>query len=187
MRTSLGWQYDPNDPCQKYWYFGTVVDQPVHTKMVKIKEITAKGIRTFRENPETGKQVRMQALLEVDPANQVTRCSWTGDLVPGEGAPANNCRHDYQPATGSGPDSTTYGPKHVNLTVTARHIESGLTLKAEKEHTYKVFFQHSGDDDGDKEPNWFEHWADDEAVPGLDDPSVSYDPTLGSNASCLCV
>jgi len=192
LRANLGWAHDPNDPCEYSWEWGNVVDQQVHLVAPKISDITVEGckwslpiwpytcvIRTPGGNPQTGSKVRLEADIEVPAGYEVTRCSWTGDLTPGEGNPNHNCLYEYTPNTGPGPDVTTYGEKKVTLTITYRHTASGATGQTSKDHTYKVFFEKDGDDDGDGTPNWFEYWGEDGAVPGLNNPDVVYDQTLG--------
>jgi hypothetical protein len=188
LRANLGWAHDPNDPCEYSWTWGNVVDQQVHVEQPEIQEITVEGIGTTNNNPETGSPIRLEANIEVPTGYEVTKCSWTGDLTPGEGDPANDCGYEYTPATGPGPAPDTYGEKRVTLTITFRHTASGATGQVSKDHTYRVFFEKEGDDDGDChwshiweacEPNWFEYWGDDGAVPALNDPGVHYNGGLG--------
>ncbi len=191
LRANLGWEHDPNDPCEQSWTWGNVMDQQVILQPPKIKNITVQGIGTTNDQPETGSRVRLEADIEVPAGYEITKCSWTGDLTPGEGDRTNKCRYEYTPATGSGPATNTYGEKRVTLTVSYRHMASGATGQISKDHTYKVFFRKDGDDDGDCawwtfwdacEPNWFEYWGDDGAVPRLNDADVLYDSSLGANS-----
>lgn len=184
LRANLGWAHDPNDPCEDSWTWGNVVDKQVHIEKPKIKDITAQGVGTPGDNPQTGSPVRLEADIEVPAGYEVTQCSWTGNLTPGNGDPANNCRYEYTPATGAGPAVDTYGEKNITLTITYRHTVSGATGQDSKDHTYKVFFEKTGDDDGDNEPNWFEYWGDDGAVTGLDAADVNYDTTCPAGYIC---
>lgn len=184
LRANLGWSYDPNDPCEASWTWGNVFDKQVHFEAPQIKSITNKGVGTVGENPQTGKPVRLEADVEVPTGYELIACSWTGDLTNGIGDPGNNCRYEYTPATGPGPAVNTYGPKDVKLTVTYRHTASGATGQVSKDHTYKVFFKKTGDDDGDSIPNWFEYWGDDGAVAGLDGSGVKYDSTCPAGYIC---
>ena len=194
LRANLGWGDDPNDPCQESWSWGNVVDQSVHKQMPRINSITAEGCKSSQpispfscltgtpgDDPQTGSKVRLQADIEVPSGYEVTRCSWAGDLTPGEGKPDHDCLYEYTPGTGAGPSVSTYGVKDVTLSIAYRHTSSGVTGQVSKNHTYKVFFAKEDDDDGDGEPNWFEYWGDDGAVPGLGAADVEYDQTLGSN------
>ena len=186
LRANLGWGYDPDDPCMPSWAWGDVVDQQHSFKAPMIKNITAKGVGTAGTNPETGSPVRLEAELETPAGYEVDACSWTGDLTPGNGDAANNCRYEYTPATGVGPKVETYGEKRIKLTVTFRHTGTGATGQKSKDHTYKVFFKKGtpgawGDDNGNGIPNWFEYWRANAAVPGLGDTDVFYDQTLGNN------
>lgn len=148
-----------------------------------IARITDKGIDTAGENPETGSTVRLEADIENTDGYNVTKCSWTGDLPQAKTtSPVSNskCQLDYTPKKGPGPARETYGPKNVSLTITYEHNESGARGQDQKTHSYKVFFKKKGDDDGDGEPNWFEYWGDDGAVPGLDAPDIIFDPSVQS-------
>ncbi|MBN2391367.1 MAG: hypothetical protein JXR84_11610 [Anaerolineae bacterium] len=165
----------------------------VSIELPKIQEITVQGMGTANDIPETGSPVRLAANIEMPTGYEVTRCSWTGELTPGEGDPANNCRYEYTPATGSGPALDTYGEKKATLTVALQHTPSGVTGQISKDHTYKVFFEKEGDDDGDChwwhfweacEPNWFEYWGDDGAVAGLNAADVRYDSTCPTGYIC---
>ena len=186
MRANLGWSFDPNDPCEPSWTWGNVVDQELHLKGPKILDITAKGVGTPGENPQTGDTVRLEAVLDVPGDYEITQCSWTGDLTAGNGDINNNCRYDYIPKTGPGPAVDTYGEKNITLTLSFKNVPSGNTGQTARDHTYKVFFEKGSsgawaDDDGDGDPNWFEYWADDGAVTALGAGDVFYDQTLGAN------
>jgi len=148
----------------------------------QIRSITALGVGTAGNNPQTGSVVRLQAVIDVPTGYQLTACSWTGNITPGQGAIGNSCRYEYTPSTGDGPAVATYGAKNVSLMVSYRRIDTGQTGQTWKSATYKVFFNKSSDDDGDGNPNWYEYWGDDGAVPGLKDSNVLYDPTLGSSS-----
>jgi hypothetical protein len=189
LRANLGWGHDPNDPCEASWTWGNVVDQQYIFKTPEIKSITVQGCKwslpfwpfscilgTPGNNPQTGSKVRLEANIDTPAGYEVVKCSWSGDLTPGEGRANHNCLYEYTPATGPGPSVETYGEKNVTLTVTYRHKASGATGQVSKDHEYNVFFAKKGDDDGDRIPNWFEYWGDDGAVPGLDAPDTSYNP-----------
>jgi hypothetical protein len=171
LRANLGWAYDPNDPCEYSWTWGNVVDKQIHLKTPEIKSITAQGCKWFLpvwpflcvvgtpgNKPQTGSKVRLEADIEVPTGYEVTKCSWTGSLTPGDGDPAKNCRYDYTPATGPGPAVNTYGEKKVTLTITYKHTVGGTTGQASKQHEYNVYFGKTGDDNSDGAPNWFEYW-----------------------------
>lgn len=188
FRANLGWGSDPNDPCLPSWTWGNVVDQEVQFKVPKIEDIAAQGVDTKDDVPETGSKVRLEAVLTVPSGYQITKCSWTGDLTVGEGDTSNNCLYEYTPNTGPGPDIKTYGEKNVTLTISYAHTASGSTGKDAKNYKYKVFFNKDGDDDddcawwsifSDCEPNWFEYWKDDGAVPGLAASDVVYSSECG--------
>jgi hypothetical protein len=36
-------------------------------------------------------------------------------------------------------------------------MATGASAKASRNYTYKVFFEKTGDDDGDGDPKWFEY------------------------------
>ncbi len=168
-------------------YYVTEIRLYVDTE-VRIKQISAQGIGTPGNNPETGKKVRLEADIEVPPGFEVTKCAWTGSTWPLllAGDPAQNCRGEYMPPTGPGPNFFTYGKKHVMLVVNYRHIASGITGQVFKKHEYKVFFEKTGNDNegkaNDKGPNWFEYWGDDGAVPQLNATDIIYDATKGARS-----
>jgi hypothetical protein len=187
MRANLGWDYDPNDPCESSWSWGNVVDKQLHLKGPEVKSITAKGIGAAGDNPTTGKPVRLEAEIDVPADYELTQCSWTGDLTAGNGDKANKCRYEYTPSTGAGPAANTYGEKNITLNLSYKHTASGASGQTSNNHIYKVFFDKGtaaawADDDGDGEPNWFEYWADDSAVAGLGGSDVEFDQTLGNNS-----
>lgn len=196
LRANLGWDHDPNDPCEYSWEWGHIVDQQISLKTPKITEIRVKGckwslpvwpfsclIGTPGDNPQTGNTVRLEAEIDVPNGYEITKCSWTGDLTPGEGKPKNKCLYDYTPSTGLGPAVHTYGPKDISLTVTYKHKESGLQDQVSKDHSYKVFFRKEKDDDGDDIPNWFQYWGANGAVPQLANTDVEYSSTLSGYGS----
>ena len=169
LRANLGWGYDPNNPCEMNWIWGNVVDQLEQFKLPKIKDITAKGIGTDGDNPQTGEPVQLEAELEVPTNYEITQCEWSGDLTPSPttGDAANKCQGKYTPATGDGPKIATYGEKTVKLTITYKHKASGVTGQSSKQHQYKVFFDKKGDDDTNTRPNWYDYWGMNGAAPSL--------------------
>jgi hypothetical protein len=132
--------------------------------------------------PEVGKVVRLEATVKLPAGYTLLKCAWTGNITAGEGDPSTNCRYEYTPATGPGPDTTTYGEKTVTLTITCKHTATGAQVQAEKAATYKVFFKKAGDDDGNGIPNWFDYWGDDGAVSSL--VGTVYDATLSGYGQC---
>ena len=156
-----------------------------------IRSITVRGLLTTHNEPETGSWVKLEADIELPVGLQVLSCNWTGDLTPGKGDPKNNCRYVYRPATGPGPDVSTYGEKHVTLNVFYGMDVKGVPMVLSRDHTYKVFFNKMGNDNlfdaNDKGPNWFEYWADDGAVPGLNADDVEYDATCPAGFTCYGV
>jgi hypothetical protein len=181
LRANLGWDHDPNDPCESSWEWGNVLDKELHLKSPEIKSISAKGVGTDGDNPTTGKQVRLEAELDVPAEYEVTQCFWFGDMTPGYGDKANKCRYEYLPSTGAGPTASTYGEKDITLILSYKHTPSGSPAVTFATHKFKVFFEKAGDDDGDGEPNWYEYWSDDGAVPGMNAADVEFDQTLGAN------
>jgi hypothetical protein len=183
LRSNVGWATDPNDPCLYSWTWGNVLDRQVETKGPKITNITAIGVNTTDSQPETGSPVRLEASIDVPSGYTIEKCSWTGDLTPGQGDKANKCRYEYTPATGAGPDIKTYGEKAIKLTVSYKYTATGATGSIYRNHNYKVYFNKFGDDNGDCQwytiwngcaKNWFEYWKDDGAVPGLAQSYVKY-------------
>ena len=194
IRANLGWGYDPNDPCEEpgmWWYYGNILDEEIHMQAPTINSLSVQGIGTENNQPETGSPIRLEADIDVPTGYEIDKCSWVGDLITGEGDQNNNCRYEYTPATGPGPSVDTYGEKDVTLNVTYLHTARNAIGQMTKDLTYKVFFEKDGDDDGDCkwwkvwepcEPNWFEYWGDDGAVPQLNQSDVKYDPSKGPNS-----
>lgn len=190
LRANLGWSYDPNDPCLSSWTWGNVFDKQVVVGGLKINSITVKGVGTENEKPETGSPVRLEAVLNTTSGYEITKCSWTGKLTPGEGDKALNCRYEYTPKTGPGPSDATYGKKRVTLTLAYRYTATGATGTITKDVDYKVFFKKKGDDANTCawwklfstcEPNWFKYWKLNAAVLELSRGDVVYDASMGDN------
>lgn len=170
MRTNLGYLHDPNDACELSWTWGNVVDQQVLLKAPRIIEIKATGSKDVN-NPMTTYDVKLEAVVEMPGGFEMTQVSWSGDLKPGVGNP-----YTYKP------DRGTQGKKKIKATVTYRNRASGATGQIRKEYEFRLFFEKSGDDNGDGKPNWFDYWGTDGAVPGLTNPRVTYDPTKGAGS-----
>lgn len=180
IRANLGWGSDPNDPCLSSWAWGNVVDRSVVISTPQIASINARGDGTPGNNPTTGKKVILESVLNNTNGFTINKCTWSGDVPQGE-VTASNCHYEFTPATGAGPSTNTYGEKNVTLTVTYTHTASGITGQISKNSFYKVFFEKTGDDDGDSTPNWFEYWGDDSAVPQLAQTDVVYNAALGAS------
>lgn len=181
MRVNLGWGYNPTDPCLYSWSWGNVWDQQVILQPLRINAITATGVGTTNDQPETGSPVRLEAYLDVPDGYEVTGCTWTSDTFSGDGDPSDACSYEYTPATGPGPDPATYGDKHVVLTVSYRDVGTGATGQVSDPYDYKVFFPKDGDDDNDSVPNWFQYWGANGAVPQLSHSDVVYESSYGSD------
>lgn len=147
----------------------------------RIEEIHIQSSGISPDDPETGKNVNLWADLDVPAPFEVQRCTWTGNnfTEPGEGDPDDSCRWSYTPIKGEGPKRETYGDKNLTLTVAYRYDTEESAFQHSKSRDYKVFFKKSGDDDSDAEPNWFDYWGDDGAVPTMDAPDVKYKAELG--------
>lgn len=128
--------------------------------------------------PETGEQLRLYADIFKPPGYVIDRCTWTGNNFAGQGIgdPNNNCSWSYTPKTGPGPERATYGEKSVQLTIVYKHGSPPATGFDTRTDSYKVYFPKKKDDDSNNQPNWFDYWGDDGAVPGLDASDVVYDP-----------
>lgn len=170
LRANLGWSVDPNDACTPSWAWGNVVDQAVALKVPKVKEVKVEGSKDPK-NPMTTYDVKLQAVVETPPGMTITKVSWSGDVKPGDGNP-----YTYKP------DKGTHGQKKGRVTVTYRYNGSGVTGSISKEFEFKLFFEKKGDDDGDNNPNWFEYWGPDGAVPGLVNPLIIFDPAKGAGS-----
>ncbi len=169
------------DPCTDAIMFGDVFDKKIAPKAPYIESLSKAGRSTTGKEPTTGSIVDLTSKNIIPSGYTITKCSWSGDITAGTGDIANNCKYSYTPSKGAGPAVKTYGNKKAQLTISWKHTASGLTGASSTSFSYKVFFKKSGDDDGDKTPNWAEYWrmTDDKAVPGFDN-NVYYDSTTTS-------
>jgi hypothetical protein len=161
MRVNLGWDHDPDDPCELSWTWGDVYDEKVSTltDFPFIEDIIVHGPAGDDANPTTTHPVTLEAVLHTSAGFTVTGISWTGDGIPA-GATGNN--YVFTPAAG------THGRKTVQCIITYENT-AGETGDDMKTVTAPLFFDKNGDYDSDAIPNWFEYWAADGAVPRLTD------------------
>jgi len=147
---------------------------------IDVINIESKG--SSADDPETGEILELSADLYVPFLFEIERCTWTGNNFtgPGTGDVDDSCRWTYKPKEGKGPERDTYGKKDLKLTVVYRYGARQAAVLLSKSKDYKVFFTKKGDDDSDGDPNWFDYWGDDGAVPGLDGPDIDYDGSQGS-------
>ncbi|MBW2663014.1 MAG: hypothetical protein JRD93_13715 [Deltaproteobacteria bacterium] len=180
MRVNLGWDYDPNDPCKVSWIWGDIVDRVVSPRIAvpNIDEIIVTGIPETK-NPMTSdtsvagaEKVKLEAVINEAEGYTVTNISWSGDIVAGDGNP-----YEYVPPAGS------HGMKYVMCAITYEDNTTHETWTDTRGRNFKLFFPKTGNDDGDSEPNWFEYWKSDEAVPNMD--QFLYDPTA-TWYGCYC-
>lgn len=160
LRANLGWETDPNDPCALSWTWGHVTDIAVNLYAPVIEAITAIGVGTVDEQPETGSPVMLKAEIVIPSAEiELEACKWEGDLLPGtEEISAEGCQYIYQPQKGLGPTVNTYGEKDITLTVGYHNTAVGMSAEVSATHAYHVYFPKIGDDNTDGIPNWFEYW-----------------------------
>lgn len=158
----------------------TIIELIPVTERPRIDRIKVESAGQSQPDPETGERVDLSADLFVPFPFEVERCTWTGNNFtgPGEGNPENNCLWDYTPRADEGPRRDTYGDKNVTLTVVYRFGAQMAAVEDLKSKDYKVFFTKKGDDDSNGQPNWFDYWGDDEAVPSLDDSDIEFDSAL---------
>ena len=179
MRVNLGWSGDAVDPCENpcenNWTWGDIVDRVVAPRMEVpvISQINVTGIPDAN-NPMTSdtsvagaEKVRLEAVINEVAGYTVTNVSWSGDVLAGNGNP-----YEYTPAAG------THGMKYVMCSIT---YEDDSTLESwtdTRGRNFKLFFKKDGNDDGDSEPNWFEYWNSDGAVPDMN--VAAYNAALGA-------
>lgn len=112
------------------------------------------------ENPTTTKDVILRAKLKNMDGYEVVKLVWTGDLVLGS-AEGNPCT--VKPPAGSHGRN-----KRVTAALTYRNVStSQISTVTKSRDGIELFFDKDGDDDKDKEPNWFDYWPKDGAVPGM--------------------
>jgi hypothetical protein len=160
MRVNLGWNHDPNDPCESSWTWGDVFDEQISTEtnLPQIEDITVSGPPGDESNPMTTRSVTLEATISSVSGYDINSVSWTGDGIP---AGATSNPYTYTPAAG------THGIKNVQCVITYEKTATGETGQDLKTKGFKLFFVKSSDEDGDGEPNWFEHWKSDGAVPNM--------------------
>ena len=165
MRVNLGWGFDPDDPCEDSWSWGDVRDIPVEistANLPEIEEITVTGIPVATiltaSDPSLGgaEKVKFQAKISEKPDYEITDIYWAGDIIPGEGNP-----YEYSAHPGS------HGKKNVTCTITYKNKFNCAVGTNSFSTDFNLFFNKSGDDDGNDEPNWFRYWKRDGAVPNM--------------------
>lgn len=173
MRVNLGWDHDPNDPCEYSWTWGDIVDRLVAIGMEvpQIDEIIVTGIPDAN-NPTTSdasnpgvEEVRLEAVITEAEGFEVINVSWSGDVPAGSGNP-----YEYIAAAG------THGMKYVVCAITYEEESTGDSWTDSRGRNSKLFFVKEGNDDGDSEPNWFEYWESDDAIPDMS--VANYNPAL---------
>ena len=76
------------------------------------------------------------------------------------------------------PEGDTHGERRVTAVLIAGQGANACVAEVSKK--YKIYFIRDGNDDGDAEPNWYQYWKSDGAVPELKAADVIYNPALGS-------
>jgi hypothetical protein len=156
-----------------------VTDPPVINKI----NIESSGVSI--KDPETGKDVNLSADITVPFPFEIRSCTWTGNNFNGQGRGDKDdmCSWKYTPQKGNGPRRETYGDKNLTLTVVYDFGANESAVTDSKSEDYKTFFSKKGDDDSNGNPNWFDYWGEDGAVPGLDDGNVNYSASESAIAS----
>jgi hypothetical protein len=186
MRVNLGWSPDDppvdpcEDPCTSSWTWGDIMDREVVPRIAvpRIDEINVTGIPDAN-NPMTSdtsvagaERVRLEAVIIEEAGYEVLDVSWSGDILAGVGNP-----YEYIPDAGS------HGMKYVMCAITYKDTTTLDTWTDTKGRNFKLFFSKEGNDNGDSEPNWFEYWKADGAVPNMD--QFLYDPAAAWYG-CYC-
>ncbi len=128
-----------------------------------ILDITITGVPD-ENNPTTNdpstkldERVKFEATIDIPPGYELVKTCWSGDIIPGYGNP-----YYYVAAPG------THGNKLAVCTILFKEISGSETDTDTLGESFKLFFNKNGDEDNNEEPNWFEYWALDEAVPDID-------------------
>jgi len=173
MRVNLGWGYDPDDPCTEYWTWGDVVDKVVQVQAVEPPKI--EEIIITPKNPMTRHDVTFEAKITDVPEFEICGIDWIiTDVASGKidfFDIGNKNPYTHKPAAGE------HGKKKVLCTIFYKNKATGATGLDQESKEFKLFFEKKGDEDGDGEPNWFEYWKRDAAVPNMG--SFTYDPAGG--------
>ncbi|MDD4488958.1 MAG: T9SS type A sorting domain-containing protein [Paludibacter sp.] len=181
LRVNLGWNMDPNDPCQYSWDWGDVVDKEImlldNPPVIEDIIITGMGVpdskfpltydpsKFNKLNIFGEEKVKFEAKVKMDENYEITEVCWSGnDIISGKGNPYN-----YRASQGS------HGNKKVNCMVVYKHKSSGTIGNLTKtDNDFKLFFHTEGYDRGRKNPpNWFRYWKEDKAVPGMENANYA--------------
>lgn len=139
--------------------------------------------------PITGKNITAKIELKDSKGAIVTypfiKCKWqnipdlnTKTLTEKDGDEKNSCQLTYQYAKEDGPSYLSYGKKIINFTGKI-DVGNGEEQEVTTSYKYKVFFDKDNVDKGSN-PNWFEYWSKNNAVPGLSDSYVIFSNSINS-------
>jgi hypothetical protein len=176
MRVNLGWGYDPNDPCTEYWTWGNVVDKEVQVQVVEPPKI--EEIIITPTNPETTKDVTLEAKITDASGYEIEHTSWTFDLPVGFILTGNP--KTFEPAAG------THGNRIVECQIFYKNTATGETGMDSKTKEFELFFvkgqphPNIADEDRDGDPNWFEYWRG-----ALGSPPVNYKPGVNWGSASI--
>ena len=137
------------------------------TTSVTVPQAEIKEIKVSPTNPETTKEVTLEAELEnaggldhevewtITPIGTRTwgRHSILGVPIPYPLPTVEGTGNPYKYT----PDAGTHGEKRATVVVTFG--EGDNTCQIQDSEDFKLFFDKTGDDDGDSDPNWFDYWG----------------------------
>ena len=151
----------------------------------RIQDVIVEG-EVDKDNPEANGKRKVFLKAEISTMEGSPQATWeirpSGSSATGIPVKGNPVDAEYIP------DAGTHGKKDVTVNVT--WAAGGATCQASMSKEFNLFFVkgsgpgHWEDDDSDSTPNWFEYWARDGAVPGLNAADVEYDATCPPGYTC---
>ncbi|NJD54460.1 MAG: carboxypeptidase regulatory-like domain-containing protein [Candidatus Methanoperedens sp.] len=163
LRANLGWNHDPNDPCELSWTWGNVFDKAINIKSEPpiFVDINLTGPPGNETNPLAKYNATLGAIIKEGVGYTVTKIVWAGPGIPVD---AQGMKYTYKPAD--------HGIQNINgkMFYTDSGGENGGS--GTKNKSFKIFFVKYDKDNGIT-PNWFEYWTKDKAVPKMEDTTYN--------------
>jgi hypothetical protein len=175
MRINLGWQHDPNDPCEELWNWGNSIDREVTlpvTDYPKIEDITFTP-----DIPVTGENVTFKAAIKDVEGFEKFAIVWR--LDDKTEAKYKTIFPWISTSWKMKPEVGKYGKKNIYATLYSKDETTGEYYTHTFKKEFNLFFKEDGDDDNDKIPNWFAYWKKDGAISNID--KAQYDSSCSSN------
>jgi len=159
------------------------------TTSVSVPYVKVKEVKVSPTNPETTNELTLEVVLEAG-GTSTSKVDWTIEPIGTRTWMWNTWHGIPYPSPipvvkGTGtpfkytPQGGTHGEKRVTALVIFK--EGGQTCQLQKQKDFKLFFKKTGDEDNDQDPNWFEYWGPDGAVPEMTRSDVFYKRNAAAN------